>query len=420
MTSRSVAVMTTKTMSTMRNCLQADVIRKEIAIYSVRGHWLPYILCQKGTIMSEIKEYIIKIEVENEQNAHFETDIFGKDLDVLKEAVPRTISEICRDNGINGRISTRIEITADGEYFDSDEADLYAEYDTIWSIETYLYNRGDVEKGSVHHDVINPEMLKRSMQIRSSIITGYPNPCAYTDRYHEEYNALAVYLAIHYPKDNELSTYAPVFNEISTWDKAVGAAYTEYIVKLIAADEDMEGYFGTNELEALRAFYYGKLDSAGEPGPLWDEIRVKTDELVKDKDEIIKLFPHAKGLVERVSEKSVDICSMQLYNEFAKGFKLGMQLTVEGMSKHRDALPGKIYTHDEASRILEAFEDVLSRYNIHVPSPEDDEREPDDLIGLYGSTYSELLDDIESRLIDLISAAKSGAEVITDVYSGSW
>lgn len=77
--------------------MQADVIRKEIAIYSVRGRWLPYILCQKGTIMSEIKEYIIKIEVENEQNAHFETDIFGKDLDVLKEAVPRTISEICRD-----------------------------------------------------------------------------------------------------------------------------------------------------------------------------------------------------------------------------------------------------------------------------------------------------------------------------------
>lgn len=182
--------------------MQADVIRKEIAIYSVRGHWLPYILCQKGTIMSEIKEYIIKIEVENEQNAHFETDIFGKDLDVMKEAVPRTISEICRDNGINGRISTRIEITADGEYFDSDEADLYAECDTIWYIETYLYNRGDVEKGSVHHDVITPEMLKRSMRIRSSIITGYPNPCAYTDRYQEEYNALAVYLAIHYPKDN--------------------------------------------------------------------------------------------------------------------------------------------------------------------------------------------------------------------------
>ena len=49
-----------------------------------------------------------------------------------------------------------------------------------------------------------------------------------------------------------------------------------------------------------------------------------------------------------------------------------------------------------------------AKYNIHVPSPEDDEREPDDLIGLYGSTYSELLDDIESRLIDLISAAKSG------------
>jgi hypothetical protein len=36
--------------------------------------------------------------------------------------------------------------------------------------------------------------------------TPYPNPCAYTDRFQEEYNALVVYLAVHYPDDKELST----------------------------------------------------------------------------------------------------------------------------------------------------------------------------------------------------------------------
>ncbi len=376
---------------------------------------------QKGTVMSEIKEYTIKIEVENEKNAHFETDIFGNDLDVLKEAVPRTISEICRNNGINGRISTRIEVTADSEYFDSDEADLYVETDTIWSIEAYLYNPKYSGKSSAYQEVITPEALKSSMRIRVSIITGYPNPCAYTDRYQEEYNALAVYLAVHYPDEKELSTYAPVFTDISTWEQAVKAANDGTVTKLIAIDDGMKGNFGTKDTEALRAFYYRRLDTAGEPGPLWDEIRAQTNEMIKDKEEIIKLFPHAKGLVERVSEMSNDICSMQLYNEFAKGFKLGMQLTMEGMSAHHEAIPGKkIYTHDEASRVLDAFEDVLSRYNIHVPSPEDDEREPDNMIGLYGSTYSDLLDDIESMLIDLISAAKSGAEVITDVYSGNY
>lgn len=34
-----------------------------------------------------------------------------------------------------------------------------------------------------------------------------------------------------------------------------------------------------------------------------------------------------------------------------------------------------IYTHDEAALIIEKFEDVLSQYDIHIPSPEDDERD---------------------------------------------
>lgn len=49
---------------------------------------------------------------------------------------------------------------------------------------------------------------------------------------------------------------------------------------------------------------------------------------------------------------------------------------------------GTIYTRDEAMLIVEMFEDVLDTYNIKVPSPEDDEREPDNEAKLYGSVYS--------------------------------
>lgn len=58
-----------------------------------------------------------------------------------------------------------------------------------------------------------------------------------------------------------------------------------------------------------------------------------------------------------------------------------------------------IYTRDEAAVIVEMFEDVLERYNITVPSDEDDERDPDNTARLYGSTYYELLDAVEYRLV---------------------
>lgn len=49
-----------------------------------------------------------------------------------------------------------------------------------------------------------------------------------------------------------------------------------------------------------------------------------------------------------------------------------------------------VYTHDEASRIIELFEDILSNNDIIIPSPEDDEKEEDNEAVLYGSVYSEL------------------------------
>lgn len=67
-----------------------------------------------------------------------------------------------------------------------------------------------------------------------------------------------------------------------------------------------------------------------------------------------------------------------------------------------------IYSHDEAMLIVEMFEDVLSKYNISVPSDEDDEREEDDLIGLYGSTYSNLLDNVEENICSLLARCRRG------------
>lgn len=91
------------------------------------------------------------------------------------------------------------------------------------------------------------------------------------------------------------------------------------------------------------------------------------------------------------------------------------ELTFPDMS---DAAKDTIYTHDEAARIVEQFENVLARYDIKLPSPEDDERDEDNAAALYGSTYSELHDSIEATLIDLLNRASSGANIVQHVFSG--
>ena len=78
-----------------------------------------------------------------------------------------------------------------------------------------------------------------------------------------------------------------------------------------------------------------------------------------------------------------------------------------------------IYTHDEATRILEMFEDILEKHNICVPSQDDEEREEDNMVGLYGSTYSDLLDEVEEKLIEIINDCKKGYTVVQYEYSGT-
>lgn len=80
----------------------------------------------------------------------------------------------------------------------------------------------------------------------------------------------------------------------------------------------------------------------------------------------------------------------------------------------------KIYTHDEAAKILEIFENVLDEYNIKIPSPEDNEREPGNDAKLYGSTYSNLLDQIEKQIINLTEKAKKNPEIVTGEFSGNY
>lgn len=78
-----------------------------------------------------------------------------------------------------------------------------------------------------------------------------------------------------------------------------------------------------------------------------------------------------------------------------------------------------IYTRDEAALIVEMFENVLDTYNIKVPSPEDDEREPDNEAKLYGSVYSDLLDNVEASLIELLEKHDEDTEIVTDEFSGT-
>ena len=74
-----------------------------------------------------------------------------------------------------------------------------------------------------------------------------------------------------------------------------------------------------------------------------------------------------------------------------------------------------IYTRDEAAIIVEMFEKILLDNDISIPSPEDDERDPDDRLGLYGSVYYDLLDAIENRIVSIILRRGPHGDTIKDL-----
>ena len=83
-------------------------------------------------------------------------------------------------------------------------------------------------------------------------------------------------------------------------------------------------------------------------------------------------------------------------------------------------MKNNIYTHDEAARIIELFEEILCANDIIVPSPEADEKDDEKAAVLYGSTYSDLLDDVEEALLEIVKRAKSGQDVIPYEFSGTY
>lgn len=65
------------------------------------------------------------------------------------------------------------------------------------------------------------------------------------------------------------------------------------------------------------------------------------------------------------------------------------------------------------------FENILDAYGIKIPSPDDDEREPDNEAKLYGSVYWDLLDDVENSIIELLHKYEQGAEIVKYIFSGN-
>lgn len=63
----------------------------------------------------------------------------------------------------------------------------------------------------------------------------------------------------------------------------------------------------------------------------------------------------------------------------------------------------EIKTREIAARIVDQFEEVLELADITVPSPEDEEKDPDNGAALYGSVYADLLDSVEQELIDILT-----------------
>lgn len=149
-----------------------------------------------------------------------------------------------------------------------------------------------------------------------------------------------------------------------------------------------------------------------------------------------ELTPDQQKNLERYSDLTAERNSTALDYAFLVGYQCAFRFLLLGMlpatgaflrgseEPEQTGIPDtecgeqKIYTHDEAALIVEMFENILDAHDIKIPSPEDDEREPDNEAKLYGSVYSGLLDAVENSLIDLLDRHNRGATVVEDEFSG--
>ena len=102
------------------------------------------------------------------------------------------------------------------------------------------------------------------------------------------------------------------------------------------------------------------------------------------------------------------------------GLKAYEKFAVDRMFPQHDCCDKHlVLTHKEAADIVELFENLLVKNNIKIPSPEDEEREPDNDAALYGTVYDELLSSVENILINISERVSKGAKVIPDTFSVS-
>ena len=73
-----------------------------------------------------------------------------------------------------------------------------------------------------------------------------------------------------------------------------------------------------------------------------------------------------------------------------------------------------IYTREVANNIVEAFEDLLEENDITIP---DEDREGnDDEARLYGTTYDNLLTNVESMVVELMK--RCGVSYRAGIWNG--
>lgn len=60
------------------------------------------------------------------------------------------------------------------------------------------------------------------------------------------------------------------------------------------------------------------------------------------------------------------------------------------------------HTRYVAAYILEQFEDLLAKNDITIPSPEDDQKGPDNVMRIYGSVRDDLLDSVEQIIVKML------------------
>lgn len=82
-------------------------------------------------------------------------------------------------------------------------------------------------------------------------------------------------------------------------------------------------------------------------------------------------------------------------------------------------MKGKILpVANEAAAIVELFEALLDKFDITLPSPEDDERDEDNTARLYGTTYWDLVGEVEDIVADVAKRAKAGEEIVEGTLVG--